>query len=483
MQSGEHSSVRVRFAPSPTGFPHVGNIRTALFNWLFARHCGGSFILRIEDTDAARRVEGAVEAIMDSMTWLGIDWDEGPFFQSERLNLYASEARRLVESGDAFYCFCTPERLEAVRTAQTRQHLPPRYDGHCRDLSRDEVKRRLDEGEPAVVRFRMPQSGETTFSDVIRGDVTFSNANLNDYVLLKSDGYPTYHLANVVDDHDMRISHVMRADEWISSTPLHVLLYRALGWEPALFAHLPMILGPDKSKLSKRHGATMVTEYRDKGYLPEAMVNFLALLGWSLDDKTDLLSRDELIASFSLERIGKTGAVFNMPKLEWMNGVYIRGLSHEAFAERALPYLETGLKSEVARPLDKDYVASVGALVQERVKLLSELPELCEFFFDEALEYPASMLLVKGMEQERARTALQQTLDIAENAPDWNAATLEQLIRPIGERLDLSNKQLFGAIRVAISGRAATPPLFETMEVLGSSRCCARLQYAVTLLR
>ena len=482
MQSGKQSSVRVRFAPSPTGYPHVGNIRTALFNWLFARHCGGSFILRIEDTDAARRVEGAVEAIMDSMTWLGMDWDEGPIFQSERLDLYSVAARRLVESGQAFYCFCTPERLETVRAEQSRQHLPPRYDGHCRNLPVSEVQERLQAGEPAVVRFKMPLSGETTFSDLIRGDVTFNNANLNDYVLLKSDGFPTYHLANVVDDNDMRISHVMRADEWISSTPLHVLLYRALGWEPAQFAHLPMILGPDKSKLSKRHGATTVTEYRDKGYLPEAMVNFLALLGWSLDDKTDLLSREELISNFSLERVGKTGAVFNMPKLEWMNGVYIRGLSREDFAERALPYLEAGLKPEVPRPLEKDYVANIGGLVQERVKLLSELPELCGFFFEEALEYSASMLLVKGLEPDRARKALQATLDAVAGLTEWNTVSLEERIRPIGEQLELSNKHLFGVIRVAISGRAATPPLFETMEVLGSSRCCARLRYALKLL-
>jgi len=482
MQNGQHSSVRVRFAPSPTGYPHVGNIRTALFNWLFARHSGGSFILRIEDTDAARRVEGAVEAIMDSMKWLGMDWDEGPIFQSDRLDLYQSEARRLVSTGDAFYCFCTPERLEAVRAEQSRQHLPPRYDGHCRDLPADEVQSRLDSGEPAVVRFKMPRSGETTVHDLIRGDVTFSNENLNDYVLLKSDGYPTYHLANVVDDHDMRISHVMRADEWISSTPLHVLLYEALGWEPAQFAHLPMILGPDKSKLSKRHGATMVTEYRDKGYLPEAMVNFLALLGWSLDDKTDLLSREELIANFSLERVGKTGAVFNMPKLDWMNGMYIRGLTREEFAERALPYLENGLNPEVSRPLNKDYVANVGILVQERVKLLSELPELCGFFFEEALDYPSSMLLVKGLDEADARRALQATLDVARSVDQWATASLEEAIRPLAEKLELSNKHLFGAIRVAISGRNATPPLFETMEVLGRDRCARRLEHALELL-
>ncbi len=482
MQSGEHSAVRVRFAPSPTGYPHVGNIRTALFNWLFARHHGGSFILRIEDTDAARRVEGAVEAIMDSLNWLGIDWDEGPVFQSDRLDLYGREADRLVQSGHGFYCFCTAERLEQVRTEQSRLHMPPRYDGHCRTLDPLEVRRRLDAGEPAVVRFKMPQEGETTFHDLIRGDVTFSNANLNDYVLLKSDGYPTYHLANVVDDHYMGITHVLRADEWISSTPLHVLLYESLGWAPAAFAHLPMILGPDKSKLSKRHGATTVTEYRDQGYLPEAMVNFLALLGWSLDDKTDLLSRDELIANFTLDRVGKTGAVFNKPKLEWMNGVYIRGLSRGEFARRALPYLDSGLGPHVDRPLDERYVIGVTALVQERVKLLCELPDLCGFFFEKQLDYPRSMLLIKGLEPAMARLAIDGTLEVARALDEWSAAALEAAIRPLGDRLGLSNKHLFGTIRVAVSGRNATPPLFDTMEVLGQERCIERLHHALALL-
>ncbi len=482
MVTDTYSQVRVRFAPSPTGFPHVGNIRTALFNWLFARRYGGIFILRIEDTDTARSVEGAVESIQDGLRWLGLDWDEGPVFQSERLQLYRDGAEALVRSGRAYHCFCSPERLQAVREEQTRNHLPPRYDGHCRELSAAEVERRLAAGETAVVRFKTPLSGETGVRDLIRGEVVFSNANLNDYVLMKSDGYPTYHLANVVDDHDMGITHVMRADEWISSTPLHVMLYDSFGWEPPQFAHLPMILGPDKAKLSKRHGATTISEYRDQGYLPEAMVNFLALLGWSLDDKTDLLSREELVANFSLERIGKTAAVFNKPKLDWMNGVYIRALSPGEFARRALPYLERDLPADIGRPLNIDYVASVARLVQERAKKLDELADLCEFFFRNELSYPCEDLLVKGMEAALAREILNRVSLVVPTEQDWSAVSLEEAVRPLSDDMGVSTKQLFGTLRVAMTGRTAAPPLFETMEVLGRERCMSRLAHAVQLV-
>ena len=482
MTNETQQQIRVRFAPSPTGYPHVGNIRTALFNWLFARHHGGAFILRIEDTDTARRVEGAVESIMDGLRWLGLDWDEGPFFQSQRLALYRDAADTLVRNGAAYHCFCSPERLQQVREEQSRQKLPPRYDGHCRALSPQEVARRLEAGEQSVVRFKTPLEGDTVFTDLIRGEVSFSNATLNDYVLLKSDGYPTYHLANVVDDHDMRITHIMRADEWISSTPLHVMLYEAFGWAPPAFAHLPMILGPDKSKLSKRHGATTVTEYRDQGFLPEALFNFLALLGWALDDKTELFTRDELVQVFTLERVGKTAAVFNKPKLDWMNGMYIRGLTHEEFAQRALPYLERDLPPSVPRPLDSAYLARVAALVQERVKMLSEMGELCEFFFLETLSYPAAELVAKGMDAGGTLTAIRAARRGLDAVVSWDAATIEAVVRPLCETLELSPKQLFGVLRVALTGRTAAPPLFDTMDVLGKSRCIRRLADAEALL-
>jgi len=312
--------VRVRFAPSPTGYPHVGNIRTALFNWLFARHTGGKFIVRIEDTDVTRMIEGAVEAILDGLRWLGLDWDEGPevggnygpSFQSQRLKFYQEAAQRLVSQGNAYYCYCSPERLEEMRAEQVRHKQPPGYDRRCRNLSQEERAQKEAEGVTPVVRFKTPLSGQTRFNDLIWGEVVFEHNTIDDFVLLKSDGYPTYHLANVVDDHLMEITHVLRAEEWLSSTPRHLLMYQALGFEPPQFAHLPMILGADRGKLSKRHGVVSITEYHEQGYLPETMVNFLALLGWSLDDKTEILSRKELIANFSLERVSRTGAIFNL---------------------------------------------------------------------------------------------------------------------------------------------------------------------------
>ncbi|MEJ2739741.1 MAG: glutamate--tRNA ligase, partial [Dehalococcoidia bacterium] len=362
--------VRVRFAPSPTGYPHLGNIRTALFNWLFARHNNGTFILRIEDTDAARKVEGAVEIIMDSLQWLGLDWDEGPFFQSQRLQYYKEIADRLVEEDKAYLCYCSPERLDEVRREQMKRKQPPGYDRHCRSLTKEEKTEMEASGITPVVRFKIPLDGQTSFKDLIKGEVSFENKVLDDIVLLKSDGYPTYHLANIIDDHNMNISHVLRADEWLSSTPRHLLLYQAVGWRPPEFAHLPMILGPDRAKLSKRHGATAINEYRDKGYLPEAMINFLSLLGWSLDDKTELLSRDEIIAHFSLERVSKTAAVFNNEKLDWMNGIYIRNLDIDQFAERAIPFLERELPDTIKRPLDTGYIRQIMPLIQERAKTL-----------------------------------------------------------------------------------------------------------------
>ncbi|HIE03586.1 MAG TPA: glutamate--tRNA ligase, partial [Candidatus Latescibacteria bacterium] len=321
--------VRVRFAPSPTGRLHVGSAHTALFNWLFARHHGGAFVLRIEDTDRSRVVEGALEDILEGLRWLGLDWDEGPYFQSERVEIYRRHADVLLERGWAYRCFCSPERLERMRREQQARGEPPKYDRRCRDLPPDEVKGRVEAGEPNVIRLKVPLEGETKFVDLIRGEIVFRNSELDDLILLKSDGFPTYHLASVVDDHLMGITHVLRAEEWISSTPKHVLLYEAFGWEPPNFAHLPLILGPDKSKLSKRHGATALLDYRDKGYLPEAMANFLALLGWSPGDGREKLSGEEMIEEFSLEGMGKRGSVFDETKLEWLNGLCIRELPPE----------------------------------------------------------------------------------------------------------------------------------------------------------
>ena len=482
--------VRVRFAPSPTGFPHVGNIRTALFNWLFARHCGGSFIVRIEDTDVARRVEGAEKAILDGLSWLGLDWDEGPevggsygpYFQSQRLELYHQAAERLIEQGDAYYCYCSPERLEEMRAEQVRRKQPPGYDRHCRDLTPQERARKETEGIKPVVRFKTPLEGSTGFNDLIWGEVTFEHKTIDDFVLLKSDGYPTYHLANIIDDHRMEISHVLRAEEWLSSTPRHHLLYRALSLEPPQFAHLPMILGSDRAKLSKRHGAVSITEFYQRGYLPEAMVNFLALMGWSLDDKTEIMSREEIIANFSLERVSRTAAVFNHDKLDWMNGVYIRSLSPEDLVQRALPFLEKGLPAEVKRPLDTDYVREMMPLIQERARTLAETPELAEFLFVDELEYDTSLLIAKNMDRDATIGALEAAEQKLGQLAAFDAESLEAVLRPLAEELGLKTGQLFGMLRTAVTGRTAAPPLFQTMAVLGREQCLKRIGAALDKL-
>jgi glutamyl-tRNA synthetase len=470
--------VRVRFAPSPTGYPHLGNIRTALFNWVFARHHNGVFILRIEDTDVARMVEGATDVILESLRWLGLDWDEGPYFQSQRLVLYREAADGLLAQGRAYRCYCSPQRLESMRQEQMKRKQPPGYDRYCRNLTAKECAEQEASGITPVVRFKSPVEGQTSFDDSLRGQIVFENSTLDDFVLLKSDGYPTYHLANIVDDHLMEISHVLRADEWLSSTPRHVLLYQALGWQPPLFAHLPMILGPDRSKLSKRHGATSVTEYQEQGYLPEAMFNFLALLGWSLDDKTELLTRDEIVKQFALERISKTAAVFNKDKLEWMNGVYLRGLSLEEFTSKAMPFLEKGLPAEIKRPLDAGYIMRFAPLIQERARTLAEVPQLSDFFFVDELVYDSGLLLGK-IDKAAATNSLQASAAKMNSLDNWEAAPLEAVFRPLADELKLKTGVFFGLLRVAITGRTAAPPLFQTMEILGKERCLKRLKAAL----
>ncbi|MDO8750708.1 MAG: glutamate--tRNA ligase [Dehalococcoidia bacterium] len=489
------TTVRVRYAPSPTGEPHVGNIRTALFNWLYARHTGGAFILRIEDTDQQRIVEGALEAIYDSLDWLGLAWDEGPrvggpygpYIQSERkaMGIYQEQADQLVREGHAYYCYCTQEELEQMRKEQQRRKEPPRYDRRCRPLT--DAEHKVREGKPKVVRFKTPLAGDPiTVHDIIRGDVAFDPATLDDFVLLKSDGFPTYHLACVVDDHAMHISHVLRAEEWLPSTPRHLLLYQALAWDPPLFGHMPMIFGPDRAKLSKRHGATSTLEYRDQGFLPEAMFNFLALLGWSLDDKTEIIPREDMVRYFSLERVGKSPAIFDRTKLEWMNGVYLRQLPQDKLVNQLAEALDSYIQKHqelVQVPPSPDYLRAVVPLVQERLKTLNpqEVWDLCSFFLVELPEYGEG-LTPKGMAPEVTRAALQATLAILQALDSFDAATMEAALRPLAERLQLKTGQLFGAIRLAVTGRTAAPPLFDTLAVVGRERVLARLAGAITKL-
>jgi glutamyl-tRNA synthetase len=483
---------RLRFAPSPTGLMHIGGYRTALFSWLFARHTGGSFILRIEDTDVARTVEGAVNYLIDGLHWLGMDFDEGPivggqygpYFQTQRKALYQQYAHQLIASGHAYRCYCTPARLEEMRKEQMAQKLPPRYDRRCRYLSNEERQANEEAGLTWVVRFAMPLEGETVVHDELHGDITFKNADIDDTVILKTDGLPTYHLAHIVDDHLMSITHLLRAEEWISSAPRHVQIWNALGWEPPLFFHVPDVLGKDKKKLSKRHGAPSWKELEHRGFLPEAVFNFLALLGWSYDDKTEFFTCEELIQAFTLDRVGVSGGILDMEKLEWMNGVYIRNLSLEEFTRLCIPYMELpeaegGLPDSIDRPLQFDFTSRVLSLEQERLRTLGEAAHAVSFFYSDELTYDSALLVQKGMDAERTKAALESALKLLESVDHWEHTVMETPMRELAVELGLKTGQLFGSIRVAISGRTATPPLFQMMEVLGRERTLSRIRAAI----
>jgi len=491
------SDVRVRFAPSPTGPMHIGGARTALFNWLFARHNGGKFILRIEDTDQKRFDPNALDQITGALRWLGLDWDEGPevggpygpYVQSERLDLYHQWANWLLEHDKAYKCFCTPERLEQVNKEKEARKEPPGYDRYCRNLSRDEVAQNEAEGKSYIVRFKMPLEGETTVYDLIRGDVTFDNSTLQDLVLLKSDGYPTYHLANVVDDHLMHITHILRANEWLSSAPLHYQLYQAFGWPMPAIAHLPVLLNPNgKGKLSKRStGFTeggqkvlvLVKEFQEAGYLPEAVVNFLTNVGWSFGDEREVFTVEEAVERFDITKVQAANSAFPMEKLDWLNGLYIREkLSPEELANRLKPVLERhGLK------VDDDLLRRVVPLVQIRLKSPEDIVELAGFFFrDDFTPAPPQELIQKKMDAAQTKAALERAYEKLAAMDEFEHDRMDAELRPLAEELGLSAGQLFGALRVAITAQAVATPLFETMMILGKETTLQRIQQAIDSL-
>ena len=485
--------VRVRLAPSPTGDPHVGMIRLAIWAWLYARHTGGAFIVRIEDTDQTRYVESAVERILDSLRWLGVDWDEGPdiggpfgpYIQSQRTPLYRNAAERLLASGHAYRCFATPEELREMRERQQAQNLPPRYDGRYRDYPVDQAAARAAAGEPHVLRFRMPLDGTTTFTDLLRGEITFENKELDDFVILKSDGFPTYHLAHVVDDTAMQISHVTRGEEWLPSAPRHVQLFEALGYQQPIWVHAPIILGPDGGKLSKRHGAKNVLEYADEGYLPDALFNFLSITGWALDDHTEIFSRERLIEVFDLKDLSKNPAGFDHTKLEWMNGVYMRELPEDELVEIFARRLERDLPADVARPLDRSLVEALTPLVRERVKLLSELAPLVEFLFRSDVPTPPSEEFLVKKWRDRAgdaSTALRTTVRFLEPVEPWETEPIEAALRAAAEELELRAGDLFSLVRLAVTGTNISPPLFESMEIVGKGLSLERIEAAAARL-
>jgi len=503
---GERMTVRVRFAPSPTGEPHIGNVRTVVFNWLFARKMGGRFILRIEDTDRTRYRPESILGIMEGLRWLGLDWDEGPgleelqrsgvenaeeyavggpygpYIQSERLDLYRPVAEELITKGWAYRCNCTPERLEQVRERQRARKQPlVMYDRHCRGLPPDAIS----PDEPHVIRLKVPLTGQTIVHDVIKGDVAYENASIDDQILLKSDGFPTYHLAVVVDDHHMKITHIIRADHWIPSTPKHILMYQALGWEAPVYCHVPLVLGEDGKPLSKRHGATSVTQFRDQGYLPEALFNFLALLGWAPGEgeEQELFSREELIERFDLFRVNKAPAVFSYKKLDWMNGVYIRNTSEEELLERLLPFWQkAGLLPDPCPEEEREALRPIVPLVQERLKRLEDVVEWTTFLFQEVEVPPAKQLVGKKMTPEKSLAALRRARGLLAEIEPFEAEAMEPPMRALAGELGLKAGQLFGPVRWAVTGQKVAPPLFGSLAILGRERVLARLDAAEAAL-
>lgn len=484
----EQGKTRVRFAPSPTGFLHVGGARTALYNWLFTRHYGGSYILRIEDTDQTRSTQEAIEAIISSLKWLGLDWNEGPdvggtfgpYRQTQRLKLYQEAIEKILAQKQAYYCYCTSEELKKRREEAAKKGESPAYNRRCRYLSQKEQVQFEAEGRKPVVRLASPLEGITIVDDLIRGRISFENKDLDDYILLRSDKTPTYNLAVVVDDALMKISHVIRGEDHLSNTPRQIILYKALNLPIPKFAHLPMILGSDKKPLSKRHGATSVEEFQEKGYLPEAMVNYLALLGWSYDDKTTIFSREELIEKFSLERVSKNPAIWDLGKLEWMNGYYIRQMKISQLTPKVIFFLQRKglLEKDITKSRQK-WLEKVVSLCQERAKTLGEVEGLTDFFFKDKVE-----LEIEAVEKVMKKDAVPQILKLALEklsvVEKFQAETIEKNLRDLVKKLNLKAKDVFQPIRVAVTGKRVSTPLFETLELIGKDRSLERLNDAIT---
>jgi len=481
------TEIRVRFAPSPTGYLHVGGLRTALYNYLFAKHHGGKFVLRIEDTDQARRVEGAVENLIATLDWAGVSFDEGPgrdcgygpYVQSERLDIYRQYAHELIKKGFAYRCFCTPERLEEARQRQNAAKLSTSYDRHCRDLPPEEVERRLSAGERNVIRMKVPLEGELTFEDIIRGTVTIAYNVLDDQVIIKSDGFPTYHLAVVVDDHLMAISHVIRGEEWLPSTPKHILLYRFFGWELPKFAHLPLLLNPDKSKLSKRQGDVAVEDYRAKGYFKEAIVNFIAFLGWNPGGEREIFSLEELVREFSLERVGKSGAVFNVEKLNWLNSEYLKRMPESEVLGLLKTYLAQTPYS--GQTFDDTFLLNVIRVMRERATFIKDLVEKCRYFFEKPAVYDLDV--VKKRWKPESGSQLKKLLEEFAQLQNPGKEQFESALHKTAESLQIKTSELIHPLRLAVSGVGAGPGLYDILTIIGKEETIQRLNMAIEKLR
>jgi len=481
--------VKVRFAPSPTGDLHVGNIRTALFDWAYARHTGGTFLFRIEDTDTTRVTDEYINAAIDTLKWLGLQWDEGPevggdngpYLQSQRLDIYAEWAQKFLQQGDAYHCYCSPDELEAVREAQRTANVAPGYNGHCRDLTADQISAYKANGREAVVRMRMP-GGTTTFVDQIRGEVTFDHKFVPDFVLVRADGSPLYTLAVAVDDVLMGVTHVLRGEDLLSSTPRQIRVYQAMGVkleDYPVFAHLPFVMGQDNAKLSKRNGEVSIAWYREQGYLPEAICNYLALLGWSPGDDRENISMKELTELFTVEKVHSSPARFDMKKLEAINGDKIRALSLEEFAQWTIPFLT---KANVISGTDSELalVKKALPLIQERIVKLDEAPALLKFLF--VTDFRVDADAVSKITDSAAKDILKRSLKELESVDTWNHESIEAVLRAsLIEELGLKPRIAFTALRIATTGSTISPPLFESMELLGKDACLERISAALAL--
>lgn len=485
---------RVRFAPSPTGHLHLGGARTALYDYLLARKTGGQFILRIEDTDRKRFVEGAEEELLAGLHWLGIEWDEGPdvggpygpYRQSERKEIYQKYARQLIESGHAYYCFCTPERLETVRQEQQKRKETFHYDGHCRDIPREEADRRVASGERHVIRFKSPKEGATIVRDVLRGEIITNNQNIDDYIIVKSDGLALYHLAAMVDDHLMKITHVIRGSEWLPTFPLHAMIFRAFGWQEPEYVHLSVFLKPSgKGKMSKREAADLskdgysifLKDLSGLGYLPEAVTNWISLMGWSYDDHTEFFSMQDLIERFSLDRLNPSPAAINFSKLDYFNGSHIRMLSIADLATRILPVFQAN-----GYNADLETVMSIAPIIQERLVTLDDCLDMAGFFFRDQVEPDASDLVAKGLTPGESAAVARRALEILAALPNMYLETAEPPMRTLVEESGLNAGQVFGIMRAAVTGQRVSPPLFESMAIIGKDKVVARMRHAIEIL-
>ncbi len=482
--------VRVRYAPSPTGLQHIGGVRTALFNYFFARSSGGKFILRVEDTDQERYSDESLQDLYDTLEWLGVKWDEGPvvggpygpYIQSERTAIYQEYAKKLVDMGKAYYCYCTSERLERLREKQIAEKSPVQgYDGHCRDLTDEQRKELEAQGFKPVIRLKVPREGSTTFHDVLMGDITRENKDVSpDPVLLKSDGFPTYHLANVIDDHLMGITHIMRAQEWIPSGPLHVLLYEAFGWEVPTYCHLPMVMGSDGHKLSKRHGSTSVRDFRAKGYLPEALLNYVSLVGWSYDGEKEFFTREELEKCFSLEKINKAPGVFDYQKLDWFNAQYIRQKSDKELADLLMPYLK-----QAGRLDDSGYDRLLAFVpgVRDRLTLLSDIVAMTDFLEDHG-EPDAAILIPKKMDAASSLSSLKAVYELVKDDLSRGRTDdeLQNHMCELAQKLGIKNAGVFNPLRAAVTGLQVSPPPFSCIHLLGEEESYRRIERAIEVL-